>query len=101
MEKSPATVRGRYIRQIQGKMAPVKGRRYEKLAESEDQRVNLTRGAAASFSKIPRVWVSRTVLRETGAVYRGPMRIQNTATETPSRARKRDARHRLATSSPP
>ena len=53
-------------------MAPIKGRRYEKLAESEDQRVNPTRGAPASFSKIPRVWVSRTVLRETGVVYRVP-----------------------------
>ncbi len=46
--------RGRYIRQIQGKMAPVKGRRYERLAKSEDPRVDSTRGAPASFSKIPR-----------------------------------------------
>ena len=42
LKKSPATVRGRYIRQIQGKMAPVKGRRYEKFAGSEDLRVNPT-----------------------------------------------------------
>jgi hypothetical protein len=53
-KKSPATVRGRYIGQLQGKMAPVKGRRYERLAESEDQRVDPTHGAPASFSKIPR-----------------------------------------------
>jgi hypothetical protein len=30
-KKSPATVRGRYIGQLQGKMAPVKGRRYEEV----------------------------------------------------------------------
>jgi hypothetical protein len=45
-KKSPAMVRGRYIGQIRGTMALVKGRRYEEFTGSEEPRVNRTHADA-------------------------------------------------------
>ncbi len=71
MEKLPATVRGRYIRQIQGKMAPIKGRRYNGSERQDSARkgtpLREVRGERRPTGK-PDTWGTRFFFQNTPGV---------------------------------